>query len=349
MLRCLMGVFGQPDATDAQRRRLYDAAIDLMHLVLPLAQRLAQMPAQEGTATPTAGMTFTLHRSIMPVAETTVALKIVAERAGELAAASAAVVAGFADLAAIPVDIARIASVLAAGAAQTTAGVSATLEPALPTETPLGNGIEVAVGRDVTIRFEAKRCIHARFCVMQAPTVFKANTPGEWIFPDKLDADHLVAVAENCPSGAITYLRHDGRKAETAPPVNMVALRENGPYAVRAEMGLVGHGAMTRATLCRCGASKNKPFCDGSHKDAGFVASGEPETRPSDPLAPRNGKLTVEPLRNGPLSVNGPLEICSGTGRTVDRVTSARLCRCGGSATKPFCDGTHARIGFTAD
>jgi CDGSH-type Zn-finger protein len=42
----------------------------------------------------------------------------------------------------------------------------------------------------------------------------------------------------------------------------------------------------------------------------------------------------------------GNLEITSGTGRRVACVTQARLCRCGGSATKPFCDGTHTRIGF---
>lgn len=344
MLRCLMGVFGQPDATDPQRRKLYDAAIDLMHVVLPLAQRLAQMPAQEGTLQPTAGMTFTLHRSITPLADTAVAFKIVAERAGELASASAAVVAGFGDLAGVPVQMTRIAGALASGVAP-----ALTSAPIIPTETPKSNGIEEAVGRDITIRFEAARCIHARFCVMQAPTVFKANTPGEWIFPDTLDADHLAAVAENCPSGAITYQRHDGRKGESPAPVNLVTLRENGPYAVRAAIDLAGHGAMTRATLCRCGASKNKPFCDGSHKEAGFIATGEPETRPSDPLSSRNGPLVIEPQHNGPLSVTGALEICAGTGRTVDRVTSARLCRCGGSANKPFCDGTHARIGFTSD
>lgn len=349
MLRCLMGVFGQPDATDAERRRLYDAAIDLMHVVLPLAQRLAQMPVQEGVLYPTAGMTFTLHRSIMPVADTAIAFRIVAERAGELARASASVVAGFADLAGIPAMMARISAALAAGIAQPLSDEGTASTPAAPTETPRGNGVEEAVGRDITLRFEAKRCIHARFCVTQAPTVFKANMPGEWIFPDTMDADHLVAVAENCPSGAITYQRYDGRMGESPAPVNLATLRENGPYAMRAEISLAGHGLMTRATLCRCGASNNKPFCDGSHKDAGFAATGEPDTRPSDALAVRKGPLLIEPLRNGPLSVTGPLEICAGSGRTVDRVTGAWLCRCGGSASKPFCDGTHARVGFTAD
>jgi CDGSH-type Zn-finger protein len=56
--------------------------------------------------------------------------------------------------------------------------------------------------------------------------------------------------------------------------------------------------------------------------------------------------LAIDPQLNGPLRVRGNLEIVSGTGRAVARVGSANLCRCGGSANKPFCDGTHAKIGF---
>ena len=63
-------------------------------------------------------------------------------------------------------------------------------------------------------------------------------------------------------------------------------------------------------------------------------------------LPVRDRELAIDPQRDGPLQVRGNLEITSGTGPVVARVTSARLCRCGGSATKPFCDGTHARIGF---
>jgi CDGSH-type Zn-finger protein len=106
---------------------------------------------------------------------------------------------------------------------------------------------------------------------------------------------------------------------------------------------------MTRATLCRCGKSANKPFCDNSHRAAKFAASGEPETVESDPLERRNGRLTITPLVDGPLEVLGNLEICSGTGRTVSRVENVRLCRCGGSASKPFCDGSHSRIGFRSE
>jgi CDGSH-type Zn-finger protein len=56
--------------------------------------------------------------------------------------------------------------------------------------------------------------------------------------------------------------------------------------------------------------------------------------------------LSVEPETNGPLAVTGNLELCCGTGRTINRVTSTRLCRCGGSANKPYCDNTHRANGF---
>jgi CDGSH-type Zn-finger protein len=128
-----------------------------------------------------------------------------------------------------------------------------------------------------------------------------------------------------------------------------VRVRENGPLAFHAELAIRGEPAALRATLCRCGASQRKPFCDGSHTGAAFKASGEPPTQESTALAARNGALAVTPLRNGPLKVDGPLEVVSGTGRTVTRATVNFFCRCGASSNKPFCDGTHKTIGFTAD
>jgi CDGSH-type Zn-finger protein len=108
-------------------------------------------------------------------------------------------------------------------------------------------------------------------------------------------------------------------------------------------------GPEFRATLCRCGRSKRKPYCDGSHAAAGFAATGEPATIASEPLGERDGPLAITPLPNGPLQLAGSVEICTGTGRTVLRTQATRLCRCGGSENKPFCDGTHARIGFRSE
>ncbi|MEI9900725.1 MAG: CDGSH iron-sulfur domain-containing protein [Hyphomicrobium sp.] len=145
------------------------------------------------------------------------------------------------------------------------------------------------------------------------------------------------------------YQRRDSGPPEPAPQVNTARLRENGPYAFNAALRLKGVDIGFRATLCRCGASKNKPFCDNSHISLGFKATGEPDTIESPPLAVRDGLLMVDPQPNGPLQVSGNLEICSGTGRTIRRLEAVRLCRCGGSRNKPFCDNTHAKIGFKAE
>ncbi|MCI0736974.1 MAG: CDGSH iron-sulfur domain-containing protein [Beijerinckiaceae bacterium] len=53
-------------------------------------------------------------------------------------------------------------------------------------------------------------------------------------------------------------------------------------------------------------------------------------------------------MPNGPLIVSGSIEIVSGTGRTINRMMRAALCRCGESQNKPYCDGSHARTGFEA-
>jgi len=225
-----------------------------------------------------------------------------------------------------------------------------TLSPAAPVPASvMEDGVERVEGKGLTLLFEARKCIHSRHCVLEQPAVFKANVEGPWIDPDATSVESLVALAHKCPSNAIRYRRKDGVPDEGAPPVNLLQVRENGPLGVRAELVIDGAAVGYRATLCRCGASKRKPFCDGSHGTIGFSASGEPATQTSEPLAVRNGPLDVRPQRNGPLAVSGNLELISGTGRTVHRLTTARLCRCGGSSNKPFCDGTHARNGFISD
>lgn len=203
-------------------------------------------------------------------------------------------------------------------------------------------------GRNVTIHFDGLKCIHSRNCVLGRPDVFVPNVEGEWIHPDRATPAEVAALAANCPSGAISYERHDGAAGEAPPIVNTAQLRENGPLAVHAALAITGGASALRATLCRCGASAHKPYCDGSHAAAGFAATGEPPTRESAPLAARNGPLTATPIPNGPLKLVGSLELVSGTGRTINRVTETYLCRCGASANKPYCDGSHQKIGFTA-
>jgi CDGSH-type Zn-finger protein/uncharacterized Fe-S cluster protein YjdI len=208
--------------------------------------------------------------------------------------------------------------------------------------------IEIVRGKSATISFDGRICIHSRRCVLVQPTVFKANVEGAWIDPDAASAEALLYVALNCPSGAIQVTRQDGGAEEANPKVNTITIRENGPLAINAQIELGGRSIGMRATLCRCGASKNKPYCDNTHVGAGFLATGEPASKESAPLAARDGVLAITPYPNGPLGVAGAVEIISGTGRTIDRAQQTTLCRCGHSSRKPYCDGTHAKVGFIA-
>lgn len=210
--------------------------------------------------------------------------------------------------------------------------------------------VETVKGAEVTIRFDASRCVHSRNCVLSRPDVLVPNVQGEWIYPDAASPEEVIRIGLNCPSGAIEVLRNDGGIGSNAPPlVNIVRVRENGPLAVEAELVIGGaKQEAPRATLCRCGQSQKKPFCDGAHAAAGFTASGEPAARDNQPLAARDGALNVQPIPDGPLKLSGNLELVSGTGRTINRATEAFLCRCGASKNKPYCDGSHKAAGFRA-
>jgi len=359
-LRCLLQGFG---ARERRTKATWLAAsFALMRALVPVGQGLAARPATDDPAGPHAGLTFTPLRTLAQLPQTGAAgfvaerLAQLRERAIELplelvAGESAATWQGVIDLlAAQQAALLEIAGLAVAAASPSTpiAAAPAPTSPAASAASTAESKIEIAEGREVTILFDAKRCIHSRHCVLDAPSVFKANTPGEWIHPDTVSAEALVAVAHSCPSGAIRYQRHDGVGEESAPAVNQLRIRENGPYAVHAPLTVAGVADGYRATLCRCGQSNNKPWCDGSHVSAAFVASGEPRSGGVDPLALRDGPLDIVPLKNGPLRVTGNLEICAGTGRTVARTTEAKLCRCGQSKNKPFCDLSHLAAGFVA-
>jgi CDGSH-type Zn-finger protein/uncharacterized Fe-S cluster protein YjdI len=205
---------------------------------------------------------------------------------------------------------------------------------------------EVVQGKKVTIRFNAGRCIHSRHCVLGRPDVFVPNVAGEWIHPDRATPQEALEIAHQCPSGAIQCEAADGSAMEHAPIVNTVRVRENGPLAIHAPITLDGQPQGYRLTLCRCGASANKPFCDGSHAAAGFTATGEPAPVESKALEQRDGPLSITAAADGPLHLVGNAEVVTGTGKTIKRCTEAWLCRCGQSKNKPYCDGSHKAAGF---
>ena len=133
---------------------------------------------------------------------------------------------------------------------------------------------EIVKSATVTIEFDGSRCIHSRNCVLNRPDVFVPNVVGEWIHPEKASTAEVLEIAHNCPSGAIQCKAPDGSALEQPPIVNLVHVRENGPLAFHAPLQVAGQDEGLRATLCRCGHSKNKPFCDGSHAKFGFQADG---------------------------------------------------------------------------
>ncbi|KAB1187243.1 MULTISPECIES: CDGSH iron-sulfur domain-containing protein [Haloferax] len=207
-------------------------------------------------------------------------------------------------------------------------------------------------GVDVTVRYDVKRCIHARECVKGLPDVFDPNER-PWIVPDNAAGDDLAEVITRCPTGALHFERNDGGWEETVPEDNTIHVAHDGP--------LYAHGAVeitdedgtpllsdTRVAFCRCGASANKPLCDNSHLDVDFEAPGTVSEDHEFPDA-AGGDLSVTPTRNGPLHVEGAFEIVGQDDGSSYRATDEWLCRCGGSQNKPFCDNTHKKIGFTTE
>jgi CDGSH-type Zn-finger protein/uncharacterized Fe-S cluster protein YjdI len=376
MLRLLAHSYLLPRPNPAKALCI-DLGLGLMRAMAPLAEQAARLPAGPSNPGCNAGMSFTALRDAAPLPPGASAGKFFIERMHELTAGAQALAVNghprvaqalriltdltqraerrFALIAAeAPLRLAgnapqaAPAPVPAPAAAAPATSSAPRIEPGNLAPTPRTvDGVDYIEGRDLTLIYEGKKCIHSRFCVTWGPKVFIANVQGPWIDPDNMPTDSLVEIAHVCVSGAIRYTRKDGKPDEQPPPVNLISVRENGPYAFRANIQLNGEPAFShRMTLCRCGASKNKPFCDGSHNEIKFSASGEPASGKTDMLAVRDGTLSVDPETDGPLQVRGSMEIISGTGRVVARMESARLCRCGGSSNKPFCDNTHARIGF---
>lgn len=127
----------------------------------------------------------------------------------------------------------------------------------------------------ITVYYSIKRCIHFAACVRGLPDVFDSERK-PWIMADKASPDEVAEVVRRCPTGALHYVLDDG-PAEDADQPTTVDVRKNGPYFVRGDLAIetpTGEVRDTRAALCRCGGSSNKPFCDATHRSNGFTAGG---------------------------------------------------------------------------
>ncbi|MFO1429048.1 MAG: CDGSH iron-sulfur domain-containing protein [Candidatus Competibacteraceae bacterium] len=210
-------------------------------------------------------------------------------------------------------------------------------------------------GEKISIRYEVKRCIHAAECARNLPAVFDPQRK-PWVDPNAATAEAVAAVVERCPTGALHFTRHDGGTAEAVPEQNRITVGADGPLWLRGDLEIIGSDGTvtlkdTRLALCRCGASHNKPFCDGNHtkiefQDPGALGKNAVKMVES---AEEEHTLRITPAADGPLAVKGKAEIVSADSQTCYRGNRMYLCRCGASQNKPFCDGSHATVGFHSD
>ena len=129
---------------------------------------------------------------------------------------------------------------------------------------------------DLTVIWKPKKCIHSAKCVHGLPDVFKPKEK-PWIQLDNCDIEHVKTQIDNCPSGALAYKKEKTNNMENQELENQVSVEviPNGPLAVHSSCtiklsdGTVEEKA-NKAFFCRCGASANKPFCDGTHKSIEF-------------------------------------------------------------------------------
>jgi CDGSH-type Zn-finger protein/uncharacterized Fe-S cluster protein YjdI len=203
-------------------------------------------------------------------------------------------------------------------------------------------------GQEIDVHWDERLCIHVGECGNAANSLFEAGRQ-PWCVPDEVSKAEVREVCERCPSGALTYTDKTGAP-ELAPTENVAAVVYNGPLYLTGELDIEGApadmpGVRFRAALCRCGVSKNKPFCDNSHLKAGFQDFGAVGEKGPGLIA-TGGPLKVTPIPDGPLQVEGNLSIRAGSGRIAWQGQKTWLCRCGASKNKPFCDGSHKAAGF---
>lgn len=123
-------------------------------------------------------------------------------------------------------------------------------------------------GEDITIHFDPYLCRHAKVCVENSPNVFKAEGR-PWIVLESYDLEQLITTIKACPSGALSYTV-GGVHYENYFDEDRIVLEEDGPLNLQGCITFKSENdrkELKHCSLCRCGKSKKKPYCDGSHRD----------------------------------------------------------------------------------
>jgi uncharacterized Fe-S cluster protein YjdI len=133
---------------------------------------------------------------------------------------------------------------------------------------------------EVTVVWKPETCIHSRICWTELKEVFDP-TQRPWVKMDGATTERIIEQVRKCPSGALSYFMNNESAAsettvtaEKAEIVN-IEIRPDGPIVVNTDCHIThSNGEVEikkgKTSLCRCGASSNKPYCDGSHKKIDF-------------------------------------------------------------------------------
>jgi CDGSH-type Zn-finger protein/uncharacterized Fe-S cluster protein YjdI len=196
----------------------------------------------------------------------------------------------------------------------------------------------------IRVHWDSDKCIHTARCLNALPQVFDVGRR-PWIDVEAADADAVAAAVETCPSGALWYERLDSASGEQPPRPTVCVPIDDGPLMLMGDMVVRDEegeelGAEPRLTLCRCGGTRNPPYCDNSHLMRSF-RSGRAEVLREGQSEPVDGPTEVQPRPNGPLRLRGQIVVVNTDGRQLADTNEVFLCRCGRSRSKPFCDGSH--------
>ncbi len=145
----------------------------------------------------------------------------------------------------------------------------------------------------------------------------------------------------------------DRQKTNGAPRLlevpNETLVTNAGPLQITGNITMVHEdGSVQYAnhlSLCRCGHSNSKPVCDEQHLEAEFLNSGKIHEVSEFAASNRPSKITISCIKDGPITFRGRMKLHNQFGQECIKMRGS-LCRCGHSASKPFCDGSHSRTGF---
>lgn len=127
---------------------------------------------------------------------------------------------------------------------------------------------------DLTIVWKPGKCIHAAVCVKMLPKVYNPNER-PWLKQENASVSELKEQINECPSGALSYIDANEKQEKEAERLIEATVRKNGPMLIKGAFQITGVDGETvtksgMTAICRCGASNNKPYCDGGHSKVGF-------------------------------------------------------------------------------